>query len=221
VAQELEMCSPRLQEILSQHDLASRHRAAKENLMRNFSLAFLTLTLIGCGDGSLTLDTGVAPRTPLSEITDGDATKICLALGDYIGDLIPQSRVERIVCTIAGAAAEAALGGSGQCEVTRDQCLENPPEVETFDANFVCDEIDAGVFAGCDGATVGDLEDCFSDVGARVDRILGQITCSNIGGDPTAGDDLLEDFVASFDEANQPESCRRLSDACPGFTIFE
>jgi hypothetical protein len=189
--------------------------------MRNTIIAMLSLALVSCGDGSLTLNTGVAPSTPLSEISDDDANKICVALGEYIGELIPQDRIERIACTIAGAAAEATLGGSGQCEVTRDQCLEDPPEVDTFEDGFACEEFDADAFSGCDDATVGDLEDCIGDLGARVDRILDQITCANLGGDISAGEDLFADFAESFEEENQPESCKRLRDACPGFTIFE
>jgi hypothetical protein len=215
------MCSAGHHGIFSTHvDFASRGDAATRKIMRNSIIAALVLVLSGCGDGALTLNTGVSPKVPLSDVTDDEAMKICLAVVGYIDDLLPRTRVEQVVCTMAGVGAEAALGGSGQCEVTRDQCLEDPPAVESIADGISCDSASADAFADCEGATVGDIEQCFSDLGKRLDSILDQITCSKLGGDSDAADALTEELTTAFDDANQPESCRRLSEACPAANIF-
>jgi hypothetical protein len=180
----------------------------------------LLTACLGCGESALSLDTGVSPKTPLSDVSDEEAMKICVAIVQYIDALLPPSRIQVTACTMAGVGAEAVLGGSGQCEVTRDQCLENPPAIDPLLSSSSCDSASADALAGCDGATVGDVERCVSDLGRTLDSILDQITCSSLGGDSTAGEALVGDFEASFDEENQPESCRRLSEACPEANIF-
>lgn len=190
--------------------------------MKSPLLACLALALVGCSDGSPALDTGVPPRTPLSDLTDGEATQMCEAFADYIGDLLPRGRLERVACTMAGVATEAVSGESGACEEVRDACLEDTSELDLdFElGELQCDEFDGSLFAECHDATVGDVEQCFTDIGRAIDRVFDEATCSRLAGDPEAAEELGAELDGLFEGEDAPESCRRLSEACPDANIF-
>src|SRR5690606_18670131 len=122
-----------------------------------------------CGESALSFDSGVSGKKPLSELTDDDAQKMCLALADYMRELVPEQRTAEVACTMEGIVTEAITGDSGQCEVTRDQCLADGPAVEPIFGDVDCASASAGTFAGCDEATVADVERCVSDMGEAMD----------------------------------------------------
>ncbi|NLE47101.1 MAG: hypothetical protein GX614_01720 [Sandaracinaceae bacterium] len=164
----------------------------------------LGFLMAGCGPSS-----GVPGNRKLSELDDGDASRICRFTGEMLEDIFTSRNFDRAACSVTGYLAELLPLTTFRCEEERDRCLEQRledrrnAERNAFDA---CDELDDDAYLpGCE-ATVAEYEDCLRAIEDRVREVSKELTCDN----------LLSGSVDSraIENVFDVPECRRLGESC-------
>lgn len=163
----------------------------------------VTLALAAC-KSEPQLDSGLPPDKPASELSADEHTDLCEAYLDYYDARVTPAELTRMFCTIG------AIGDSidqpdptAKCAELRDACLAMPEDELSDEARCDAD----GDLATCT-ATVAEVETCFRDMVAALERALDVITCDLA--DPARVDDVPSDLQGL------PQSCMAIAELCPG-----
>jgi hypothetical protein len=201
----------------------------------------LTAGVSGCKDDtedSNGFDTGLPTDKKLSDLSDDDVYKSCVASVEFtneiMSDPIMTCKIQGLTITgMAYAQAGDLMSDSliqQTCKTTYQGCLEDPPKPDTSDPAAECKGSSASdIPENCD-ATVGELEDCTNDYAETMqDSIDEQIPdCEEL--DQATMDELLEKYQdVDSDSLNDPDdmdglieqpappaSCIAAEKKCPG-----
>lgn len=166
----------------------------------------------GCGDDEDSggdVSTGIAPATLLADVTAEQAASACEHLKAGFDRVFSEDKLIRTICTLAGA---AFADTSADCNMLRDQCIEEA-SMQGSDTMAQIDEIEfdcegEAMLDQCTG-TVAQLETCFNDTLDGVQAAFNQISCDDAA---SVTQDDLEGFGdMAFQE---PASCAAVG--CPG-----
>ena len=177
-----------------------------------FVLAVAFGTATGCGDEDLgPFDTGLDASRPLAELSGSDIDQICATDEAYARAFV--EGYPNGFCTSRGAVAAAEAGARSPasfvaaCRPARDACLAASDALAAAQCSIQISD-------GCRG-TVGELEQCFTELYASVDPVFEIYERSSC-------DDLVTQARAEELQSalpSTPETCRQLASTCPGLQV--
>lgn len=179
-----------------------------------------------CGDddgdgGSTNVSTGLPRSDELSSLNDDDAVQACVNTARSFNNVLSESQLERISCVVLAVSTILAEGGEGSSAITEcneivNDCLSGELDGEAIDIDItIVTEADCGnarasaTFETCD-ATVGDYEDCASEVKKELHHKLTSISCDGL-----RDADELEELLNSEIDVSDAPKCKALQDECP------
>lgn len=147
-----------------------------------FFCGVLSIAALACGGGDGTRDKAI------TELSEEEIQSLC---EDVNALLLSDEEYAQVVCNISGIMA-AEQGGD--CQMTIDNCLEDPPTQEPVD----CEAAASQPVPDCPEVTAGELFDCQK---AQIDQLREgvDLTCSD------SADGILD----------LPPECMALMDVCP------
>ena len=167
------------------------------------------LALGGCDDGGGGIDSGVAGNKPLSDLTNGDADKICDAAEEYTDGVLSERAYRRSLCAMLGLAEEDIAS----CRETQAACesdrLDGGPDLDSLPFAGLQREtatcFEASQLEGCD-ATVAELESCYEALVGQRQRELYAPRCESLEANrgPVIGD------------SSRLPVCETFQEKCPG-----
>jgi hypothetical protein len=214
--------------------------------MKKAYLLFMALTfsmgVAACNDDtndSTGFDTGLPTDKKLSDLSDDDVYKSCIASAEFTNEIISSPDLTcQIQALIFTGAAYSQAGDFmtdaiivATCQTTYDACLDDPPQIDQDSPEEQCEDSTTGdIPDNCD-ATVGELEACTGDYAESIQVAVDEQlpACNDL--DKTTMDELLELYQnTDTDSPNDPgaiedlveppappASCIVANEKCPGF----
>lgn len=153
--------------------------------MRSPTLLFtLACTLVACGDssGGGPVDSGLPAERKGSELSDAEATQLCEARAEHLAAQLDVADLKHQACVTAGIFAAGAGGGMvSTCESVYDMCMQMDFK-PTDGGNDTCTL--GFELATCE-ATIGVIEDCFTEQNDATAAALKAVSCDDLGKEPT------------------------------------
>lgn len=154
-------------------------------------------------------NSGLDPNVELGDLTEEQGKTLCNNAQDYANGQLPENQRAFASCLTKQAGAQNAE----ECESGILECMEDPVGPAYVPLDFGCDALD--VTTDCTGeASVSDLEDCASGVGAYWAFLAPISSCQAFldlePADLEAGLAALNQFRAGL------AHCATAAAACPG-----
>jgi hypothetical protein len=171
----------------------------------------LALVAIGatCGGDGGGFSSGIDKGANLGSLSEGDAQKLCSALGDWMkNEFAP--KLKEGTCRLSAALA-AGLGGSkdpaaqkAACKTAYDACLQKPASDEINTAS--CSKPPST----CQ-ATVGEMESCINEIAPLMEQYFGKFpTCDQLGSGTV---------TLPSGQPQTPMSCTTFQNKCKGISL--
>ena len=167
-----------------------------------------TLGLPGCGGdggGGDWVPDDLERDSTVDAAGDAGYDRLCAAARDYALDQYRSSYLVEAVCT---ALALEMTGTVTECGDAVTDCIQNPPELAVLTLDMILAQASCDTVAvepqGC-LATIGELAECYDQLGAEVEEIRFNLECQAVG---MAVDDR-------WWRVDVPASCSTIVNMCP------
>lgn len=138
-------------------------------------LPALCLSLGGCKQDDGTLDSGIDGAKQGDELTDAEKKQFCEAADAYGEQVLSDEEFANATCTLK--AINDALNADGSvdtCNVLRQSCISNTPEIEPEGA------CDLGIDWSTCQATIAEIEACYQEFSASFAARMRSFSCSKM-----------------------------------------